>query len=407
MGRRGAFFGILGALLVARAASVCAHHLLLTPSGARVAEHPLSVIPATLAGEVGTLALLGVLAGLLSWISARAGLALLALGGFLRPVPVPARPRARALDRRAPERPLVRRLQPPGPPAAPQGCRPRGYARPSRSRSSSSSRRPSRSSPSRGDGGRSAWTGDASHSSPRSRSRGSRPSRSSPRRRWPSGARGRRSWASSRNSIASFGDRPSPREVRLGLEELHRFLNRPSGWFADAGYPVWHSVAFGGGLVRAVSRAAAFGEAGRPPRGARVGARLGDRFPPALGGSARPGAPSPLEERGVSFPVCIATGYPSIEGRGGILLGIAGHPSGILLYNARRVPGALDRRDPRARGLRARARGGDEPGVREDGGLVRALVRRRALRPCGHDGRGPRETDDRAPRGRPRQSRSS
>ena len=81
MGRRGAFSGILGALLVARAASVFAHHLLLSPSGARVSEHPFSLIPATLAGEVGTLAVLGVLAGLVSWISARAGLALLALGG--------------------------------------------------------------------------------------------------------------------------------------------------------------------------------------------------------------------------------------------------------------------------------------------------------------------------------------
>src|SRR5512141_1098728 len=83
MGRRGAFFGILGVLLAARAASVLAHHLLLSPYGARVAEHPLDVIPATLAGEVGTLALLGALAGLLSWISPRAALAFLALGGFL------------------------------------------------------------------------------------------------------------------------------------------------------------------------------------------------------------------------------------------------------------------------------------------------------------------------------------
>ena len=72
MGRRGAFSGILGVLLVARAVSVFAHHLLLTPYGARIAEHPLSIIPATLAGEVGALALLGVLAGLVSRASARA-----------------------------------------------------------------------------------------------------------------------------------------------------------------------------------------------------------------------------------------------------------------------------------------------------------------------------------------------
>ena len=96
------------------------------------------------------------------------------------------------------------------------------------------------------------------------------------------------------------------------------------------------------------------------------------------------------KERGVAFPLCIASGYPSVEGRGGILLGVAGHPSGLLLYNARDLRRPLDRRASRAGGLRARARGRDEPGVRADGGLVRALVRRRSLRRGGHDRRGPR-----------------
>ena len=135
--------------------------------------------------------------------------------------------------------------------------------------------------------------------------------------------------------LASLGDRPSPRNVRLGLEELHRFLNRPPGWFADAGYPVWHSVPAEEASY-AQFRARPFPE--RPDvllvvlESAR-GWETDFRRPSAE--TRVPALYRLWKERGVSFPVCIATGYPSIEGRGGILLGLAGHPSGILLYNAR------------------------------------------------------------------------
>jgi len=138
-------------------------------------------------------------------------------------------------------------------------------------------------------------------------------------------------------SVAALGEEPSPREVRAGIAELHAFLNRPPGWFPDAGYPVWHP-ATGEEASYAAFRARPFAD--RPDvllvvlESAR-GWETDFRRP---GAAARiPELHRLFAERGVSFPRCIATGYPSIEGRGGILLGIAGHPAGILLYNARQL----------------------------------------------------------------------
>jgi len=336
MERRGAFFGILGVLLAARTASVCLHHLLLSPSGARVAEHPFSLIPATLAGEVGTLAALGVLAGLVSWISARAGLALLAVGGVfvlfvsqldlelvrwtgehlnahwlgtynllsnrrllegvlfgdtlalavaLLLLVVPSLVILALARRRGPERLDGRAI------ALLAALSFAGLAsQPLLAPTPLALRR-----------ARPALVGLVSE------------------------------------SIASFGDQPSPREVRAGIEELHRFLNRPPGWFSDAGYPVWHAVP---------SEEASYARFRARPLSEKPDVLL-VVLESARGWETdfrRPGVDVRLpalhrlwKERGVSFPTCLATGYPSIEGRGGIFLGIAGHPSGILLANAQRL----------------------------------------------------------------------
>ncbi len=138
-------------------------------------------------------------------------------------------------------------------------------------------------------------------------------------------------------SVAALGDRPTPREVRDGIATLHRFLNRPPRWFPEAGYPVWHPVP---------DEEASYARFRARPLAERPDVLL-VVLESARGWETdlrRPGAAARVPElhrlwteRGVDFPLCIATGYPSIEGRGGILLGIAAHPSGILLYNARQL----------------------------------------------------------------------
>jgi lipoteichoic acid synthase len=138
-------------------------------------------------------------------------------------------------------------------------------------------------------------------------------------------------------SVASFGDRPSSREVRAGVAELHRFLNRPPGWFGDTGYPVWHAVP---------SEEASYARFRARPLSEKPdillvvleSARGWETDFRRTSAEARVPALHRLwKERGVSFPTCIATGYPSIEGWGGIFLALLGHPSGILLYNARQL----------------------------------------------------------------------
>lgn len=336
MRRRGALSGILVALLTARVASVLVHHLLLTPSGARAAEHPFTLIPATLAGEIGTIAALGVFAGLVSWASARAGLALLALGGvfllFLSQIDLelvrwtgehlnphwigtydllshPRLLRNVVLgDTLAVAVALLLVIVP--------SVAIFGIAR--------------RHGPERLSGRFVALLAAASFAGLFSAALLA-PSVFAFRRARPVLV----GFVS--ESVAALGDQPSPREVRAGIEELHRFLNRPPGWFQDAGYPVWHAVP-----AEEVSYA-------------RFRARPLSERPDVLlvvvesarGWEAdfrRPGAEARVpslhrlwRERGVSFPMCLATGYPSIEGRGGIFLGIGGHPSGILLDKARRL----------------------------------------------------------------------
>jgi arylsulfatase A-like enzyme len=336
MGRRGAFSGILGALLVARAASVFAHHLLLSPSGARVAEHPFSLIPATLAGEVGTIAALGVLAGLVSWISARAGLALLALGGvfllFLSQLDLELvrwtgehlNPHWFFAYNLLSHRRLLKDVLFGDTLALAVALL--LVVVPSLAILAIARRR----GPERLDGRHVALLAALSFAGLSSQSLLA-PTAQALRRARPALV------GLVSESVASFGDRPSPREVRAGLAELQRFLNPPPGWFQDAGYPVWHAVPSEEASY-ARFRARPFSE--RPDvllvvlESAR-GWETDFRRPSAE--TRVPALHRLWKERGVSFPVCIATGYPSIEGRGGILLGLAGHPSGILLYNARQL----------------------------------------------------------------------
>lgn len=336
MKSRGAFAGILLTLFLARAASLALHFSLAAPSGARVAQHPLDLIPAALAGEIGTLAALGALAGVLSWLSARAGLLLLAGGGvfllflsqldlelvrwtgehlnpqwigaynllahrrllkdvvfgdslaLLAAVLLVAVPAGIVLF-------VARRRGPEHVPAlsvaflAALAC------------------------------GAFASEGPLA------------PSRLALRRARPVLV------GLVSEYVAAVGDAPAPREIRAGIATLHRFLSRPARWFPDAGYPVWHPVA---------SEDASYAAFRARPLGKRPDVLL-VVLESARGWETdvrRPGTAARVPElhrlwteRGVAFPLCVATGYPSIEGRGGILLGIAGHPSGILLYNAREL----------------------------------------------------------------------
>jgi hypothetical protein len=331
---RGAFAGILLTLFSARAASLVLHFLLPAPSGARVAEHPFQLLPAALAGEIGTLAALGALAAAVSWASARAGLLVLAGGGsFLLVVS--------QLDLE-----LVRwtgeHLNPYWIGAYNLGAHRRLLkevalgdtlalvvavllvAVPAAVVIALARRRgPEHVS----------WTAAAalaalSCAALASESRLA-PSRLALRRARPALV------GLVSESVAAIGDRPSPREVRTGIATLHRFLNRPPRWFPEAGYPVWHPAP--------AEEASYAGFRARPADGkpdvllvVLESARGWETDVRRPGAAARvPELHRLWKERGVAFPLCIATGYPSIEGRGGILLGIAGHPSGILLYNAR------------------------------------------------------------------------
>lgn len=336
MRTRGAFFGILVALFLARVASLALHFVLAAPSGARVAEHPLRLLPAALAGEVGTLATLGVLAALVSWASPRAGLLTLALGGvfllflsqldlelvrwtgehlnpywigaynllahrrllgeivrgdavaFLTALALVVFPSAAVVAlarRRGPER------IPRGATALLAGVGAAAFLSEGRLAPDALALRRARP----------VLVGLVSE------------------------------------SVGALGDRPTPREVRAGIETLHRFLNRPPRWFPEAGYPVWHPVP---------DEEASYARFRARPLAARPDVLL-VVLESARGWETdlrRPGTASRIPElhrlwaeSGVAFPLCVATGYPSIEGRGGILLGIAAHPSGILLYNARQL----------------------------------------------------------------------
>ena len=335
-GLRGAFAGILLTLFLARAASLVLHFILASPAGARVAQHPLDLIPAALAGEIGTLAALGALAGVFSWVSARAGLVFLAGGGcfllFLSQLDLELvrwtgehlNPQWIGAYNLLAHRRLLKDvvfgdtlalLAAVLLVAVPAGLV-LALAR----------RRGSEHVPALPVAFLAvlAWGAFSSESL-------LAPSREALRRARPVLV------GLVSETVASMGDAPSPREIRAGIATLHRFLNRPPRWFPDAGYPVWHPAA---------SEDASYAAFRARPLEQRPdvllvvleSARGWETDVRHEGAAARiPEIHRLFTERGVAFPVCIASGYPSVEGRGGILLGIAGHPSGILLYNAREL----------------------------------------------------------------------
>ena len=334
VGAGGAFSGILLTLLVARAASLALHFVLDAPSGARVAAHPFDLLPAALAGEIGTIAALGALAGVLSWVSARAGLLLLAGGGifvlFLSQLDLELvrwtgehiNPYWIGTYNLLAHRRLLGEVV--------RGDAPALFAAvllvalPSAAVVALAiGRGPERVAPLVA-----AFFAAVSCGAFFSESLLA-PSRLALRRARPVLV------GLVSESVAALGDRPSPREVREGIAALHRFLNRPPRWFPDAGYPVWHPVP---------NEEASYARFRARPLAERPDVLL-VVLESARGWETdlrRPGAAQRIPElrrlfaeRGVAFPLCIATGYPSIEGRGGILLGIPAHPSGILLYNAR------------------------------------------------------------------------
>ena len=335
-GFRGAFAGILLTLFLGRVASLALHFVLAAPSGARVAQHPLDLVPSALAGEIGTLAALGAIAGVLSWVSARAGLLLLAGGGcfllFLSQLDLELvrwtgehiNPQWIGAYNLLAHRRLLKDvvfgdslalfaavlLV-----AVPTGvvlalARRRGPARV-----------PALHVAFLAALACGAFTSEGLLA----------PSRQALRRARPVLV------GLVSESIAAMGDAPSPRDVRIGVESLHRFLNRPPDWFPDAGYPVWHPAPSEDASYAAF-RARSFEKRPDVLLVVLESARGWETDPRREGAAARiPEIHRLFAERGVAFPVCIASGYPSVEGRGGILLGIAGHPSGILLFNAREL----------------------------------------------------------------------
>ena len=332
---RGAFLGILGTLFLARAASLAFHFVLAAPSGTRVAEHPFQLLPAALAGEIGTLAALGALAGVLSWLSARAGLLFLAGGGVLLlilsqfdlelvrwtgehlnarwigvydPIGDPKILHDVVTgDTRAF---VVASLLVLVPAAVLLGLALRGEP-------------PKVSARAVAFCAACALAGI-----------GAMPLLA------PSAAALRRARPGLVGLVAEAVSPPgglSPREMREGLATLDTFLGRPRGWFSAAGYPVWHAVpteeaSYAAFRARPLER--------RPDvllvvlESAR-GWELDVRRPGAAGRT--PEIHRLFTERAVAFSAFIATGYPSIEGLGGLFLGIPGHPSRLILDATRRI----------------------------------------------------------------------
>lgn len=336
MRSRGAFTGILLTLFFARVASLALHFVLPGLSGARVAERPFELIPAALAGEAGTVAALGALAGLVSWASARAGLLALAGGGvfllFLSQLDLELvrwtgehlNPQWVGAYNLLAHRRLLKDIVFGDSLALLAAVL--LFAAPAFAVLALARRRgPERVAPLAV-----AFLAAIASGAFASESHLA-PSRLTLRRARPVLV------GLVSEYVAALGDRPSPREVREGVAALHRFLNRPPGWFPEAGYPVWHAVP---------SEEASYGSFRARPLAQRPDVLL-VVLESARGWETdfrRAGAESRIpeihrlwKERGVAFPLCVATGYPSIEGRGGILLGIAGHPSGLLLYNAREL----------------------------------------------------------------------
>ncbi len=335
-GFRGAFAGILSTLLLARVASLVLHFVLPSPSGARVAEHPFQLLPAAFAGEIGTLAALGVLAGVVSWVSERAGLIVLGGGGafllFLSQLDLELvrwtgehlNPHWIGAYNLLAHRRLLTDIV--FGDAASFGAACLLVTVPSFAVFVIGLRRGPEHLPAKAAAALAALSCAAFASESLLA-----PSRLALRRARPVLV------GLVSESLGALGDRPSPREVREGIATLHRFLNRPPRWFPDAGYPVWHPAPSEPASL-ATFRALPLEKKPDVLLVVLESARGWETDVRRPGAAARvPEIHRLWTERGVAFPLCIATGYPSIEGRGGILLGIAGHPSGILLYNAREL----------------------------------------------------------------------
>ena len=334
MKSRGAFAGVLLALLLGRALSLALHFVLPTPSGARPAEHPFELLPAALAGEIGTIAALGALAALATWISPRLGLGLLVAGGvfllFLAQLDLELvrwtdehlNPHWAVYDLPAHHRLLREIVRGDAlaltaavlvfaiPAAAVVALAWRGAERISRKATALLA----------GLSIAAFFAGPVLAPNPFVL-RLARPVFVGLVSEW----------------AEAFNEEASPSEVRAGIADLRAFLNHPPGWFPDAGFPVWHPVPAEEASYTAF-RARPLAE--KPDillvvlESAR-GWETDFRRPGAAG--RIPELHRLFRERGVSFPLCVATGYPSIEGRGAIFLGLTGHPTGILLYNARHV----------------------------------------------------------------------
>jgi hypothetical protein len=333
MRERGAFFGILLTLVAARAGSLVLHFVLPTPSGARVAEHPFELLPAALAGEIGTIAALGLVVALVSRFSPRLALALHAAGGI---VLLAVAQTDLELVRWTGEHLNAGWIAVYDPFGDPKILR-------------------------------DAVTGDTwaiaiaallffvPAATILTLARRNGPARSSARAialcaagavagigampiLAPSAAARRRACpglVGLATGAMSSAQGPASGEIREGLATLRAFLGRPAGWFPDPEYPVWHPVPF----EEASYAAFRARPAERKPDVLLVvlesarGWELDVRRP---GENARAPALHRLwRERGVAFPACIATGYPSVEGLGGIFLGIPGHPARLLLDAAR------------------------------------------------------------------------
>ncbi len=330
-----AFAGILGTLLLGRVASLALHFVLPAPSGAYLDEHPLRVLPAALAGEIGTIALIGFVAAAASWASPRLGLGILAGGGILLLFAAQA---DLEIVRWTGEHVNARGIGVYNPLGDPRILR-------------------------------DVVTGDA-------RAFGFAvllvlgPAAAIlvlARRRGPEKASGRIAALCAAGAFAGIGAMPllasnaealrrarpgllglaagavsgdealTPRKRAEGLASLRAFFDRPAGWWPDPRYPVWHPVP-GEESAYAAFRARPLEK--KPDvllvilESAR-GWELDVRRPGAA--TRTPGLDRLWRESGVAFPVCIATGYPSIEGLGGIFLGVPGHPSDLLLAAARRA----------------------------------------------------------------------
>ncbi len=332
---RGSFAPILGVLLAARDLSLLLHVALPAPGGGPVPGGRFEILPAAFAGELATISALGLLAGLLARLAPRAGLALLSGGGVLLLVLSQldlelVRWTGEHLNARwigtydlAGDRKILQDVvlgDPrgfftalllvllPSAAVAVLAAR-RGAGRPS-----------GRALVLLASGCAIGW-GALPVLAPDTLLR----------------RRARPVLVGLAEEALARGRVPSAAETRRGLALLEDLLGTRPGFFPDAGYPVWHPVA-GSEAAYAGFRALPLE---RKPDVLLVlleSARGWELDPSRPGAAGRaPELHRLFRERGVWFPYAIATGYPSVEGLGGLFLGVPGHPSRLLLDVARRM----------------------------------------------------------------------